>query len=34
MSATTTHQGLPEGMQPFALLEIIESLKPELGLID
>lgn len=34
MSATTTHQGLPEGMQPFALLEIIESLKSELGLID
>lgn len=34
MSATTTHQGLPEGMQPFALLELIESLKPELGLIE
>lgn len=34
MSATTTHQGLPEGMQPFALLELIESLKSELGLID
>lgn len=34
MSATTTHQGLPEGLQPFALLELIESLKAELGLKD
>ena len=34
MSATTTHHGLPDGMQPFVLLELIESLKSELGLID
>lgn len=34
MSATTTHHGLPDGMQPFALLELIESLKSELGLLD
>lgn len=34
MSATTTHRGLPDGMQPFALLELIENLKSELGLID
>lgn len=34
MSATTTHLGLPGGMQPFALLDLIESLKFELGLID
>lgn len=34
MSATATHQGLPEGMHPFALLELIESLTIELGLIE
>lgn len=34
MSTTTAHQGLPEGMQPFALLELIESLRPELDLKD
>lgn len=34
MSATMTHPGLPDGMTPFALLELIEKLSPDLGLLD
>lgn len=34
MSATTTHHGMPDGMTPFALLDLVEKLKSELGLLD
>ena len=34
MSATMTHPGLPDGMTPFALLELIEKLRTDLGLLD
>lgn len=34
MSATHTHQGLPEGMKPFDLPDMLEKLRTRLGLRD
>lgn len=34
MSATYTHQGLPEGVKPFDLPDMLEKLRMRLGLRD